>query len=86
MNYNLKIQTEMAEHIWKLAYDIYKLEWLRNRPYLQNKTEEELEQGGEIYVCFNEFTDCEYKEDKNMYIKKILNYIESVYNIKEIKK
>lgn len=77
----LEIINESQDLILHLCYNMYKQNWISERPYLYHKTEEELELGGEIYVCFDEFCDCEFEECKEEYIKDLATYINNVMEV-----
>lgn len=66
-----EIICEIYNSFLKMSYEIYKLNWLIARPHLQNKTFEELESGGECYVCFDEFVDNEFTEYRDWYCNEV---------------
>lgn len=73
MDYEYKIGLEIYNSFLEMAYEIYKLDWLLSRGY---KTEQELENSREMYVCYNEFLDNEFVEYRNEYCDIAREFIE----------
>lgn len=65
-------ESEMNIHrlYCELAYEIYKQDWVDGHNKM-GKTEKELEEENEIYVCLDEFIDNEYNVCREYYRNRI---------------
>jgi len=53
------------------TYELYKEDWCQERGYNLKDINDEFGINGEIFVCLNEFEECEFQDKK--YINYLLN-------------
>lgn len=70
----------------EMTYDLYKIEWCRQRGYDPNEVaaadEAGREYNGAMYVCLDEFEDCEYQD--KAYVKALVADAQTLHLYKKL--